>query len=89
MANYPKPKPRAQGEKIPVAGMTFRPGYPGNIQRLIGFFDGMKPQEQLEGVVAVLVRDPANEYDPNAVEVHVPMLGIDGSMNRSETESNS
>ena len=35
---------------------------------------------RLEGepLPAVLIRNPDNEYDPNAVQVHVPSLGDDG-----------
>ena len=67
-----------------VVGVTFVPGYPGNIfalndmaaERFINapaaeFGDGVVP----EHIACVMVRNPANEFDSNAIEVHVPALG--------------
>lgn len=35
---------------------------------------------QTEHPVAILIRNPDNEHDPNAIQVHVPALGEDHSM---------
>lgn len=61
-----------------VAGVTFRDAYPENILSLLG-----RPEldhdfdDEPEGIRASLKRDPNNEYDPNAIEVHIPCLGKD------------
>lgn len=52
-----------------VAGESYRPGYPDNLLRLAEVLRTMDGQEWL---AAVLRRDPNNEHDPSAVEVHVP-----------------
>jgi hypothetical protein len=57
------------GLDFDVAGESFRPGYPNNLLRLADVLDGM---EGPEWVGAVLRRDPGNDYDTNAIEVHVP-----------------
>lgn len=59
---------------LKVVGLTFRPGYPGNIQALQAIHAGRTTPEML---TVVLRRDPDNEHDPNAIEVHVPALGDD------------
>ena len=73
-----------------VAGVSFRPGYPENLRRLHGIIeakrvaslgwdddsdavDSAAPSDY--DVEALLIRDPANEHDVNAIEVHVPVLG--------------
>lgn len=56
------------GLDFDVAGESFRPGYPDNLLRLADVLDNT---EGPEWVGAVLVRDPKNEYDRNAIEVHV------------------
>lgn len=72
--------------KTKVVGVTFVPGYPGNIFRLndvaaerfltapAKFGQSVNP----EPLPAVLVRNPNNEFDANAIEVHVPALGEHG-----------
>jgi len=73
--------------KTKVVGLTFVKGYPGNVYRLneiaaqrfltspVGTFgDDVEP----EPIPAVLVRNPNNEFDANAIEVHVPSLGDEG-----------
>lgn len=58
----------------PVVGVSFAPTYPDNLRRLeeMQLMSSMTTDEPLP---CVLVREPANQYDPNAVEVHVPSLG--------------
>lgn len=72
---------------VRVVGLTFRPGYPETILtvadkiqaaqadsiRSVGSWDDVDTLP--EGPVALLVRNPDNEYDANAIEVHLPMLG--------------
>lgn len=59
-----------------VVGVSFVPGYPDNLHELSTVSDNAR----LEGepLTAVLRRNPANKFDPNAVEVHVPALGDNG-----------
>ena len=73
---------RTAGRKMPspftakVVGVSFVPGYPDNLHSLASAADAATlAGEQL---IAVLHRNPANEYDTNAVEVHVPALGDAG-----------
>ena len=55
-----------------VAGVSFADHYPENLQRLAP----MAAQATTAGVPlpAILRRNPANRYDANAIEVHVPAL---------------
>lgn len=59
---------------VPVAGVTFSPGYPDNLTALerIAFANrGQLPSCEL-------TREPTNEHDPNAVVVTVPALAAYG-----------
>jgi hypothetical protein len=67
---------------VKVVGVSFVPGYPNNIFALNDaaaarfltqpgdLFEDSTP----EPLPATLVRNPLNEYDQNAIEVHVPSL---------------
>lgn len=64
-----------------VVGMTFVSGYPSNLHALDGLlteressvgWDGLGSRT---GLPVALIRNPDNEFDANAVEVHVPALG--------------
>lgn len=64
-----------------VVGVTFCDGYPDNLHDLHAIIaEHGRPDE---GIAAVLIRDPDNAYDPNAVQVHVPAVGRIGSLPRS------
>lgn len=52
-----------------VAGESFRPGYPDTLLRCAEVLRAMRQGERLP---VVLRRDPANEYDQNAIEIHIP-----------------
>jgi hypothetical protein len=81
---------RTKGRKMPspfsakVVGVSFVPGYPDNLIELASVMQQsevhrrVEDWEERERVTAVLRRNPANEYDANAVEVHVPALGENG-----------
>jgi hypothetical protein len=67
-----------------VVGLTFVDGYPDNLYRLqevaaerylTGPSGGFGDHDAPEPLPVVLIRNPANEYDANAIEVHVPALG--------------
>lgn len=60
---------------VKVVGITFVEDYPHNIHRLLELDKGRQPGDEM--MTAVLVRNPANEYDANAIEVHIPALGPD------------
>lgn len=77
--------------KIRVVGLTFVDGYPDNLYALAAIMeqetavsvrsadtwaDLDKPTP--EGPTVILVRNPANEHDANAIEVHVVALGRNG-----------
>lgn len=59
-----------------VAGVTFIPGYPGNLHRLRAA--GANGDPGAERFPVVLIPNPENPHDPNAIEVHVPALGDHG-----------
>lgn len=59
-----------------VVGVTYTPRYPDNLISLRSLADGHVSLTD-EPLAAVFVRNPANEYDANAIEVHVPSLGDD------------
>lgn len=56
-----------------VVGVSFVPGYPDNLHMLRDSADDA--ERRGEGLPVVLVRNPANEYDPIAIQVHIPSLG--------------
>jgi len=74
-----------------VVGLTFIDGYPENLHRLrdtdeerrakalldgAGDFGDFTVREEVgEPLPVVLIRNPENEHDENAIEVHVPVLG--------------
>lgn len=58
-----------------VAGVTFAPGYPDTLHSLNAVMFAMQGDEH---PVAILQRNPDNAYDTNAIEVHVPALGLGG-----------
>lgn len=56
---------------VPVVGVTFVPTYPTNLHLLADITAGLSD----ERLPVILIRNPANAYDFNAVEVHIPALG--------------
>lgn len=70
---------------LPVVGVTFVPSYPANLHQLKALYDWQAQAAQtsevlpqgikVEPLSVVLIRNPQNRYDPNAIEVHVPALG--------------
>lgn len=73
---------RSKGRKMvrqfsaKVVGVSFVPGYPDNLLDLE--LADSKAQLNGEPLTVVLIRNPDNEYDANAIEVHVPSIGDDG-----------
>lgn len=76
-----------------VVGVTFVEGYPENLQRLalinpaarVAFAAQPEFKEILgeygpEYLPAVLIRNPDNKFDANAIEVHVPSVGMVGHL---------
>lgn len=59
-----------------VAGVSFRPGYPDNIFVLQSWFmdNQLVNGDGLMLPRALLVREPDNRHDPNAIRVEVPGL---------------
>jgi hypothetical protein len=65
-----------------VVGLTFIDRYPNNLKTIDAFVVeaqtkqlGWSGEAVDERVEAVLIRNAENEFDENAVEVHIPMLG--------------
>ena len=71
-----------------VVGLTFVDGYPENVLDVGTLVDfaavkalGWSGEADTSAAVpVVLIRNPENEHDANAVEVHVPSLGRRRSM---------
>lgn len=68
-----------------VVGVTFCEGYPENMGRLDlivrrHLLDPQMRSAGMEPIPAVLIRNPDNDHDVNAVEVHVPALGEQGKI---------
>jgi hypothetical protein len=57
-----------------VVGVTFTDGYPDNLRALREVMEGDEP------LVAILIRNPDNAHDKNAIQVHVPALGDENGM---------
>ena len=79
-------RPLPRDFTLKVVGVTFVDGYPENLHRLAHQFNqlvkrGDGPQfagwgeHDAEPITALLIRNPANAYDPNAIEVHIPATG--------------
>ncbi len=56
-----------------VVGVSFTPHYPENLHALEEMWFAAEMTD--EKLAVVIIRNPANEYDSNACEVHVPALG--------------
>jgi len=61
-----------------VVGVSFVPAFPENLHALDR--SALEAERQGEPLVVILVRNPANAYDANAIEVHVPALGEEWAM---------
>jgi len=69
-----------------VVGVTFVGGYPQNLYRLQDIAatryleapGSLSNPGQIEPLPVVLIRNPENPHDTNAIEVHVPALGRSG-----------
>lgn len=59
-----------------VVGVSFTPRYPNNLYELEVAWNEAAVRD--EPLAAVLIRNPDNEYDAAAVEVHIPALGASG-----------
>jgi hypothetical protein len=62
--------------EMPVVGVSFTPAYPDNLLALEEAL--MEAEIKGERLACVIIRNPDNEHDPNACEVHVPALGAHG-----------
>lgn len=69
------PMPDAQFD-VKVVGVTFVNGYPDNFHTIADLMT--QEGSHAEAVPVVLIRNPQNKFDANAVEVHVPSLGSEG-----------
>lgn len=65
---------------VKVVGLSFVPGYPDNIMELnaiaakqmVDSPNVFGDEEVMVPILCRLVRNPSNEFDSNAIEVHVP-----------------
>jgi hypothetical protein len=59
--------------EVKVVGVTHTPTYPQNLMML--HFSAEQAASLDEPLSVIVVRNPDNEMDPNACEIHVPALG--------------
>ena len=76
--------------EVKVVGLTFRPGYPETLFVVADAIEAARVENILSASsfddvdvmpgmpTALLVRNPDNEFDANAIEVHLPVLGRHG-----------
>jgi len=57
-----------------AVGVSFAPNYPENIYRLNDLAEKRTQDGLLDPISVQLRRNPENEFDPNAVEIHVLQL---------------
>lgn len=65
---------------VAVAGVTHVDGYPDNLLRLLEVDEARGVSG--EGIAAVLLREPDNPADPDAIRVDVPAIGPIGYVPR-------
>lgn len=76
----------ARSVEFKIVGLTFVESYPENLHTAEAALSEAETQagwSRLDEPVALpvaLIRNPDNEFDPNAVEVHLPLLGRRRSM---------
>jgi hypothetical protein len=63
-----------------VVGVTFVDGYPDNLLDLAEVQRRRERRDIDEPLAAVLIRNPDNQYDANAIEVHAPSAGMLGHL---------
>jgi hypothetical protein len=63
-----------------VVGVTFVDTYPANLLDLHAVLLDRIGDFGDEPLPVILVRNPDNEHDPNAIEVHVPAVGMVGHL---------
>ena len=71
-------KPLPSQLQCKVVGVTFCAGYPENVYALEETFARRVIHGEESEIRATLVREPANEHDPNAILVHVAGAGMVG-----------
>lgn len=70
----------------PVVGVTFCEDYPDNLLDLARIQRRREARENDEPLVAILIRNPDNKHDANAIEVHQPSVGMIGHLPRDVAE---
>lgn len=66
-----------------VRGMSFVENYPANVQHLQMILFKQDVLDQRAPLLCTLVRNPDNEHDPNAIEVHCREVGLLGHLPRN------
>jgi hypothetical protein len=70
----------------PVVGVTFIGDYPDNLHDLARIQRRREQRQNEEPLVAILIRNPENKHDANAIEVHQPSVGMIGHLPRQVAE---
>lgn len=78
MNRFPNPEPVQffPRTELTLTGMQADPDITASqIHQLKAANEAAMATQGDEGVIGVLIREPENPYDPNAVQVHVPGIG--------------
>jgi hypothetical protein len=70
------------GHIFDVVGVTFTPDYPDNLYALKLVMEQQEVEGNQEGVTVLLLREPNNPADTNAISIEVPGLGRIGHVPR-------
>lgn len=70
--------PLAREFEIHVVGVSFVPSWPGNLYELETL--QFMAEDRGEPIPVVLIREPDNPFDTNAIAIHVPSLGEEMGM---------
>lgn len=65
-----------------VVGLTFIEDYPENLHDLARIQRRREQRSNDEPLPVVLIRNPDNQHDANAIEVHQPSVGMIGHLPR-------
>lgn len=64
----------------PIAGVSFVDDYPDNLHDLASVQRRKERRGDDEELPVVLIRNPENRFDANAIEVHQPSVGMLGHL---------
>lgn len=82
-------RPMPSSFEVKIVGVSFLPKFPDNLYKLEEIaaenilndpFEDFGSEMEMKPIPALLVRNPQNKFDENAIECHVPCLGPELAM---------